>query len=100
MAGLRAELETLPRAVRRGGVEGGRARAVWVARSLPEVRGIVTMASAGTSDGSVLHEARIRAELLGAEVVVHEDVGVAGIPSLTAVLPDLAPAACVVVVPG
>src|SRR3972149_6451993 len=126
MAGLRAELETLLEAVRRG--EGGagsvlvpradeearaavraiapdatedvRARAVWVARSLPEVRGVVTMASAGTSDGPVLHEARIRAELLGAEVVVHEDVGVAGIHRLTAVLPDLAPAACVVVVPG
>jgi hypothetical protein len=77
-----------------------RARAVWVARSLPETRGLAVMVSAGTSDGPVLHEARIRAELLGAEVVVHEDVGVAGIHRLAAVLPDLARADCVVVAAG
>jgi NCAIR mutase (PurE)-related protein len=58
------------------------------------------MVSAGTSDGPVLHEARIRAELLGAEVVVHEDVGVAGLHRLLAVLPDLARADCVVVCAG
>jgi pyridinium-3,5-biscarboxylic acid mononucleotide synthase len=77
-----------------------RARAVWVARSLPETRGLAVMVSAGTSDGPVLHEARIRAELLGAEVVVHEDVGVAGIHRLAAVLPDLARADCIVVAAG
>jgi len=77
-----------------------RARAVWVARSLPEIRGIVVMVSAGTSDGPVLHEARIRAMLLGVEVVVHEDCGVAGLHRLAAVLPDLARADCVVVVAG
>jgi len=60
----------------------------------------VVMVSAGTSDGPVLHEARIRAELLGAEVVVHEDVGVAGLHRLAAVLPDLERADCVVVVAG
>jgi NCAIR mutase (PurE)-related protein len=49
--------------------EDARARAVWVARRLPEPRGLVVMVSAGTSDGPVLHEARIRAELLGALVV-------------------------------
>ena len=77
-----------------------RARAIWIARSVPERRGLVVMVSAGTSDGSVLHEARIRAELLGAEVVAHEDVGVAGIHRLTSVLPDLERAHCVVVVAG
>ena len=56
--------------------------------------------SAGTSDGPVAHEARIRAELLGAHVTVHEDVGVAGIHRLEAVLPDLATADCVIVVAG
>ncbi len=77
-----------------------RARAVWVVRSAEEQRGLVAMVSAGTSDGPVLHEARIRAELLGARVVVHEDVGVAGLHRLAPVLPDLERADCVVVVAG
>lgn len=76
------------------------ARAVWVARSVPERRGRVTMVSAGTSDGAVLHEARIRAELLGTTVVVHEDVGVAGIHRLEPALDDLEQADCVVVCAG
>jgi NCAIR mutase (PurE)-related protein len=77
-----------------------RARAVWLAPRVPDAIGCVAMVSAGTSDGAVLHEARIRAELLGVEVVAHEDVGVAGIHRLSAVLPDLARADCVVVVAG
>ena len=80
--------------------EDERARAVWVARGIPERRGLVVMVSAGTSDGPVLHEARIRAELLGTEVVVYEDAGVAGLHRLVAVLPDLERADCVVVVAG
>jgi NCAIR mutase (PurE)-related protein len=80
--------------------EDARARVVWVARSLPELSGLAVMVSAGTSDGPVLHEARIRAQLLGAEVIVHEDCGVAGLHRLAAVLPDLARADCVVVVAG
>jgi NCAIR mutase (PurE)-related protein len=58
------------------------------------------MVSAGTSDAPVLHEARIRAELLGTTVVVHEDAGVAGLHRLAPVLPDLGRADCVVVVAG
>ena len=46
--------------------------------------------SAGTSDGPVVREARIRAELLGAGVTVHEDAGVAGLHRLAPALPDLA----------
>ena len=76
------------------------ARCVWVARSVPEPRGLVAIVSAGTSDGHVVREARIRAELLGTTVVVHEDVGVAGIHRLTVALPDLERADCVVVVAG
>ena len=76
------------------------ARAVWVKRSAPEPLGIVTMISAGTADGPILHEARIRAELLGTAVVVYEDVGVAGIHRLGPVLDDLARADCVVVCAG
>jgi NCAIR mutase (PurE)-related protein len=76
------------------------ARAVWVARAVPEPRGVVTMVSAGTSDGPSLHEARIRAELLGTSVVVHEDAGVAGIHRLLPALDDLARADCIVVCAG
>jgi pyridinium-3,5-biscarboxylic acid mononucleotide synthase len=76
------------------------ARLVWVARAVPAVRGMVAMVSAGTSDGPVLHEARVRAELLGTEVVVHEDVGVAGLHRIAPALPDLERADCVVVVAG
>jgi NCAIR mutase (PurE)-related protein len=76
------------------------ARAVWIARAVPQPRGRVTMVSAGTSDGPVLHEARIRAELLGTTVVVHEDVGVAGIHRLGPAFDDLEHADCVVVCAG
>ena len=76
------------------------ARCIWVARGMPEPRGVVAVVSAGTSDGPVVREARIRAELLGTTVVVHEDVGVAGVHRLATALPDLERADCVVVVAG
>ena len=76
------------------------ARAVWVQRVAPDRRGRVLIVSAGTSDGSVVHEARIRAELLGVVVSVHEDVGVAGLHRLSLVMPELERADCVVVVAG
>jgi pyridinium-3,5-biscarboxylic acid mononucleotide synthase len=80
--------------------EDARARLVWIARALPPVRGVVTIVSAGTSDGPVVHEARVRAELLGTEVVVHEDAGVAGLHRIMPALDDLERADCVVVVAG
>ena len=80
--------------------EDARARVIWVQRAVPEVRGVVTIVSAGTSDGPVVHEARVRAQLLGTEVVVHEDVGVAGLHRIAPALPDLERADCVVVVAG
>jgi NCAIR mutase (PurE)-related protein len=80
--------------------EDALAGCIWVARSLPETRGLVVVVSAGTSDGPVVSEARIRAELLGTSVVVHEDVGVAGVHRLAAALPDLERADCIVVVAG
>ncbi len=76
------------------------ARLIWVARSVPEARGMVAIVSAGTSDGPVVHEARVRAELLGTEVVVYEDVGVAGLHRIASALPELERADCVVVVAG
>jgi NCAIR mutase (PurE)-related protein len=98
----RADEETrhAVRAVADDAQEDARARAVWVARGTPEPRGLVAMVSAGTSDAPVLHEARIRAELIGTTVVVHEDVGVAGLHRLAPVFPDVERADCVVVVAG
>ncbi len=58
------------------------------------------MVSAGTSDGPMLHEARVRAELLGTQVIVYEDVGVAGLHRLAPALEDLMRADCVVVCAG
>lgn len=94
------EMRRAVRAVADDAQEEALARAVWVARGVPEPRGVVVMASAGTSDAPVLHEARIRAELLGTNVVVHEDVGVAGLHRLAPVIPDVERADCVVVVAG
>ncbi len=80
--------------------EDERARLAWVARDVPEVRGLVTIVSGGTSDGPVVTEAKVRAELLGTEVVVHRDAGVAGLHRLEPALEDLRRADCVIVVAG
>lgn len=95
-----AEMRAAVRAVAADAEEHELARLAWVARGVPKSRGLVTMVSAGTSDGRVLHEARVRAELLGTSVTVYEDMGVAGLHRLAAALPDLERADCVVVVAG
>jgi NCAIR mutase (PurE)-related protein len=95
-AEARAALRSVADAVQ----EDERARLAWVARNVPEVRGVVAIVSGGTSDGPVVTEARVRAELLGTEVVVHRDAGVAGIHRLVPALEDLKRADCVVVVAG
>jgi pyridinium-3,5-biscarboxylic acid mononucleotide synthase len=77
-----------------------RARCAWIASNVPAPLGLVTIVSAGTSDSNVVHEARIRAELIGTTVIVHEDCGVAGLHRLMPVIPDLNRADCVVVVAG
>jgi pyridinium-3,5-biscarboxylic acid mononucleotide synthase len=80
--------------------ERERARLVWLARAILDRRGLVVIVSAGTADGPIVEEARVRAELLGVEVIVHEDAGVAGLHRLATALPDLERADCVVVVAG
>ena len=80
--------------------EDERARLAWVARRVPEPRGLVTIVSGGTSDGPVVTEVRVRAELLGTRVAVHADAGVAGLHRLAPALADLERADCVVVVAG
>jgi pyridinium-3,5-biscarboxylic acid mononucleotide synthase len=80
--------------------EHERARLVWVERRIPEPAGHVTIVSGGTSDGPAVHEARVRAELLGTHVAVHEDAGVAGLHRLAPAIEDLRAADCVIVVAG
>jgi NCAIR mutase (PurE)-related protein len=80
--------------------EHERARVSWVVRSPKPPLGLVVVLSGGTADGPVVHEARIRAELLGSAVIVYEDVGVAGLHRLAPALEDLRRADCVVVVAG
>ena len=81
-------------------LEHQRARVAWVERSTPPVCGRVVIVSGGTADGPALHEARIRAQLLGTDVIAYEDVGVAGIHRLAPALEDLRTADCVIVIAG
>jgi NCAIR mutase (PurE)-related protein len=80
--------------------EDARARLAWVARGVPTAKDLVTIVSGGTSDGPVVREAQVRAELLGTTVIVHRDAGVAGIHRLEPALEDLRNADCVIVVAG
>jgi len=66
----------------------------------PELRGKVAIVTAGTSDLPVAEEARETAEWTGAEVVLVQDVGVAGPHRLRANLSLLEGADAVVVVAG
>ncbi len=77
-----------------------RARCAWIPVALPTPLGDVAIVSAGTSDSGVVHEARIRAELLGTSVEINEDCGVAGLHRLLPVIPTLQRADCVIVVAG
>ena len=56
--------------------------------------------SGGTSDGPVAEEAALTARYLGAHAELFEDVGVAGLHRLTALLPQLREATVIVAVAG
>src|SRR3954451_18429322 len=77
-----------------------RARLAWVARNVPAWHGLVTIVSGGTSDEPAVREAQVRAEVLGTEVIVHRDAGVAGIHRLEPAPDHLQRALCVLVVAG
>ena len=62
--------------------------------------GHVAIVAAGTSDLSVAEEARVTAEMMGARVTTHYDVGVAGLHRLLAHAEDLQSARAIVVVAG
>lgn len=77
-----------------------RARLAWVRRAVPRALGTVVIVSGGTSDAPAVKEASVRAELLGTNVVVHQDAGVAGIHRLAGTIGDLERADCVIVCAG
>jgi NCAIR mutase (PurE)-related protein len=80
--------------------EDAAARMVWLRRGVPDPVGTVAVVSAGTSDGAVVREVQRCCELLGTNVTVQEDVGVAGLHRLAVALPDMRAADCVVVAAG
>ena len=78
-----------------------RARALWLdRRPQEEAVGLVGLLAAGTSDLPVAEEARVTAELMGARVRCHYDVGVAGLHRLLDQYDELRQARVLVVVAG
>ena len=65
-----------------------------------EAAGHVAVVAAGTSDLPVAHESRVTAEIMGARVTTHFDVGVAGLHRLLACKSELQSANVVVAVAG
>ena len=91
----RALLASLPKAT-----EHAEARAVTVGAFPKPKGGGIVVVSAGTSDRPVAQEAALTARVLGGRVQTLEDVGVAGLHRLLAVLPTLRAARALVVVAG
>jgi hypothetical protein len=77
------------------------ARAITLRQGEPaEAVGHVAVVAAGTSDLPVAHEARVTAEIMGARVTTHFDVGVAGLHRLLARASEIQSANVVVAVAG
>ena len=76
------------------------ARAITLAREVPRGHGVVTIASAGTSDLPVAEEAAVTAELMGNDVDRVYDVGVAGIHRVLSARDRLSSARVIIVVAG
>ena len=76
------------------------ARCITVRREVPRGRGIVVVASAGTSDLPVAEEAAVTADLMGNDVERIYDIGVAGIHRMLSARDRLAAARVIVVVAG
>jgi pyridinium-3,5-biscarboxylic acid mononucleotide synthase len=77
-----------------------RSRAIAILRNVPAAAGRVLVVTAGTSDLPVAEEASLTATVLGTDVVVIGDVGVAGMHRVAAIRDDLEAADVVIVVAG
>ncbi|MBT3201732.1 MAG: nickel pincer cofactor biosynthesis protein LarB [Phycisphaerales bacterium] len=77
------------------------ARAITLRQGDPVVPvGNIAIVAAGTSDLPVAHEARVTAEIMGAQVSTYFDVGVAGLHRLLACKSDIQDANVIVAVAG
>lgn len=94
-AGWRAVCERIPEAEYHR-----QARAVTVRRDMPQGKGTILIASAGTSDMPVAEEAAVTADLLGNRVDRLYDVGVAGIHRVLGERARLSAARVIIVVAG
>jgi NCAIR mutase (PurE)-related protein len=81
-------------------VEKPRSAAMAIARNVPPATGRAVVVTAGTSDLPVAEEAGLTASLMGVEVDLIADVGVAGLHRIAAVRDRLVGADAVVVVAG
>ena len=75
-------------------------RSAGAAKEAKGGHGLVAIVAAGTADLPVAEEARVTAEMMGARVELHADVGVAGIHRLFRVVERLRAARALVVVAG
>jgi pyridinium-3,5-biscarboxylic acid mononucleotide synthase len=80
--------------------ERTRSRAVAIVRNVPISGGRVIVVTAGTSDLPVAEEAELTARLMGVEVDVQADVGVAGLHRVAAIQDLVRGADAVIVVAG
>jgi NCAIR mutase (PurE)-related protein len=76
------------------------ARTITVRRPVPPGRGVVVIASAGTSDIPIAEEAAVTADLMGNDVDRIYDIGVAGIHRMLSARDRLSAARVIVVVAG
>lgn len=76
------------------------AKTITLRQQSAEPVGHVAIVAAGTSDLPVAEEARITAEIMGARVSTHYDVGVAGLHRLLAEVPEIQRANVIVAVAG
>jgi hypothetical protein len=77
-----------------------RSRLLAIPRAVPAARGRLLIITAGTSDLAVAEEAQLVARLLGTDVHLLADVGVAGLHRLFAELSELDAADAIIVVAG
>ncbi len=80
--------------------EDARSGAVAILRNVPAPKGRVVIVTGGTADLAVAEEAFLTATIVGAEVELHADAGVAGLHRLGALRSRLEAADVVVVVAG
>ena len=76
------------------------ARTITLVQKPIDPLGHVAIVAAGTSDLLVAEEARVTAEIMGAKVTTHYDMGVAGLHRLLADIPEIREAKVLVAVAG